>query len=130
MIEKLIGELEFRFNLLDASINRKLQIKIGQFNKRYVTNSIQTAFGLNRFLIISSLNEMRDELLDNFKNNVHLNLKKLESSKHFKSNFLLFIPKSDQLIKRLGQCLIGNLYYRNDFDLLKKYIEAKRLGSL
>ena len=67
MIEKLIGELEFRFNLLDASINRKLQIKIGQFNKRYVTNSIQTAFGLNRFLIISSLNEMRDELLDNFK---------------------------------------------------------------
>lgn len=121
MTEKLIDELEIRFSLFDASVNKCERIKATQFNKEDFIESTGLAFNTNEFLIRSSINEQREKLLETFKNSVQLNLEQLQSSESFKSSFLVFVAKSDQLIKRLGQCLIGNLYYRHDFDMLKKF---------
>lgn len=121
MTEKLIDELEFHFNLFDASVSKCERIKTTQFNKEDLTESIELAFNTNESLIRSSINEQREKLLETFKNSIHLNLKELQSFESFKCSFLVFVTKSDQLIKRLGQCLIGNLYYRHDFDMLKKF---------
>lgn len=121
MTEKLLDELEFRFNLFDASVNKCERIKTFQFNKEDLIESIELAFNSNESILRSCINEQREKLLEKFKNSTYLNLEQLKTSKTFKSSFLVFEPKSDQLIRRLGQCLIGNLYYRHDFDLLKKF---------
>ncbi len=112
IIETNLIDIEAKLLGFDKKIQECINIKSKNFISQPI---IENARRRSENLIIESINNRRQHLITTLRNTLDQNLKTLNPNK-----LMVLKLKTAEILYRLTSCLIGNLYYNNDFPTIRR----------